>query len=137
MSQTVAKRSKASEAMLSAIEGPRALMGGTRAMRATGKRFLPKFEAESQEAYEARLSASWLFNGFRKTVRDMTGRVFDKPAEIAEGPDVLATWAENIDLAGNDLSVFARQVFEDADATAHHGDRDRSGPRRRVQPDRS
>lgn len=114
MSDTVAKRSKASEAMIAAIEGPRALMGGTRAMRQAGKRFLPKFEAESQEAYEARLSASWLFNGMRKTVRDMTGRVFDKTVEIAEGASVLINWAENIDLAGNDLSVFARRVFEDA-----------------------
>jgi len=114
MTETVAKRSAASQAMLSAIEGPRALMGGTRAMRAAGRRFLPKFGAESQEAYEARLAASWLFNGYRKTVRDMTGRVFDKTVELAKAPDTLATWAQNIDLAGNDLSVFARQVFEDA-----------------------
>ncbi|WP_372922878.1 DUF4055 domain-containing protein [Roseovarius sp.] len=114
MSKTVAKRSPASEAMIEATAGPRALMGGTRAMRQAGKRFLPKFEAEGQEAYEARKDSSWLFNGFRKTVRDMTGRVFDKPVEIAEGaPAQVMEWSENIDLAGNDLSTFARQVFED------------------------
>lgn len=113
MSRTVAKRSKASEAMIQALSGARALMGGSRAMREAGKKFLPKFDAESQEAYEARLKSSWLFNGYRKTVRDMTGRVFDKPIELVDGNDTLIEWAENIDLAGNDLSTFARQVFED------------------------
>lgn len=114
MSKTVAKRSQASEAMIDAIATGRALMGGTRAMRKAGKQFLPKFEAESQEAYEARLKSSWLFNGYRKTVRDMTGRVFDKAIEIADGaPSQVLDWAENIDLAGNDLSTFARRVFED------------------------
>ena len=113
MSRTVAKRSKASEAMIQALAGSRALMGGTRAMREAGKRLLPKFEAESQEAYEARIKSSWLFNGYRKTVRDLTGRVFDKPIELVDADATLAEWAENIDLAGNDLSTFARQVFED------------------------
>lgn len=114
MSKTVAKRSEASEAMLEAGATGRALMGGTRAMRKAGKRFLPKFEAESEVSYKARLASSWLFNGYRKTSRDMTGRVFDKPVEIADGaPTQVLEWAENIDLAGNDLSTFARRVFED------------------------
>lgn len=114
MSKTVAKRSAASQAMIDATASARALMGGTRAMRKAGKQFLPQFEAEGREAYDARKDSSWLFNGFRKTVRDMTGRVFDKPIEIADGaPAQLLEWAENIDLAGSDLSTFARRVFED------------------------
>jgi hypothetical protein len=114
MSQSVAKRSPASQAMIDATGAARALMGGTRAMRKAGTRFLPQFEAEGCEAYEARRDSSWLFNGFRKTVRDMTGRVFDKPVEISDGaPSQIIEWAENIDLAGNDLSAFARRVFED------------------------
>lgn len=88
-------------------------MGGTTAMREAGTAYLPKFDAESANNYDARLKASWLFNGYRKTVRDMAGRVFDKPVEIAEGSDQLKDWAENIDLAGRDLSTFARDVFED------------------------
>ena len=99
--------------MLEACAKGRALMGGTTAMRRAGQAYLPKFEAESSQAYDARLKASWLFNGYRKTVRDMAGRVFDKPAEIAEGPDQLIEWAENIDLQGRDLSTFAAEVFKD------------------------
>lgn len=115
MSDGVAKRSDASQAMLDAAAKGRALMGGTTAMRAAGEAYLPKFEAESFDAYNARLNSSWLFNGYRKTVRDMTGRVFDVPVELAEGiaPQIVE-WADNIDMQGRDLSTFLREVFEDA-----------------------
>lgn len=110
----VAERSKASEAMLHAAAKGRALMGGTTAMRKAGETYLPKFEAEGKEAYNARLESSWLFNGYRKTSRDMTGRVFDKPVELAEGASQrLIDWCTNVDMQGRDLSTFAREVFED------------------------
>lgn len=92
----------------------RALMGGTTAMRQARETYLPKFGKESTVAYEARLRSSWLFNGFRKTVRDMTGRVFSKPIELDDAPEQIEEWCENADLQGRDLSTFARQVFEDA-----------------------
>lgn len=113
MTEAVAQRSAASATMLLAAQKGRALMGGTTAMRAATTTYLPKFTKESHPAYDVRLKASWLFNGYRKTVKDMTGRVFSKPVEIAEGPDRLKEWADNIDMQGRDLSTFARQVFED------------------------
>lgn len=113
MTKAVAQRSKGMEAVVQSAQNARALMGGSAAMRKAGERYLPKFEAEAARDYKARLAASWLFNGYRKTVRDMTGRVFDKPVEILEGPDQLEDWAKNIDLDGRDLSTFAREVFED------------------------
>ena len=85
-------------------------MGGTKAMRGAGQTYLPKFPAESQDAYDARLKSSFLFNGYKKTVRDMTGRVFTKSVEI-EG-DALKDEEQNIDMQGRDLSAFARDVFE-------------------------
>ncbi len=101
--------------MLTESRRGRALMGGTLGMRRDREVFLPKFQAESREAYDARLAASWLFNGYRKTVRDMTGRVFAKPVELGDGAsDQLRGWMMNADLMGNDLSTFARRVFEDA-----------------------
>jgi hypothetical protein len=114
MSDAVAKRSAASQAMVDAATKGRALMAGTTGMREAGEAYLPKFAAESREAYKERLSLSWLFNGYRKTVRDMTGRVFSAPVELDEGaPANVQEWAMNIDMAGRDLSTFARQVFED------------------------
>lgn len=110
MSQ-VAKTTDAVAAMQAASAKGRALMGGTTAMRKAGETYLPRFPIEQPEDYKARLSMSWLFNGYRKTVRDMTGRVFEKPVEVADGfqrDDLLA----NVDLQNRDLSTFARDVFE-------------------------
>lgn len=114
MTDSVAKRSPASEAMQEAARKGRALMGGTRAMREAGESYLPRFEAESVTAYNARLGGSWLFNGYRKTVRDMAGRVFDKPVSLGEdAPAALVDMESNVDLAGRDLSTFAAEVFKD------------------------
>jgi len=110
----VAARSKAVAQMVEASARGRALMGGTQGMRRKSTTYLPKFTAESQETYDERLAMSWLFNGYKKAIRDMTGRVFRRPVELAEEtPDDIAEWAKNIDLAGRDLSTFARDVFQD------------------------
>lgn len=113
MTQSVAKQTPVVAAMVEAARKGRALMGGTDAMRKGGETFLPKFKAEDKLDYNARLKASWLFNGLRKTVKDMVGRVFDQPVEIAEGPTQLMEWATNIDMQGRDLSTFACEVFKD------------------------
>jgi hypothetical protein len=110
LTQSVAQPTPAAKALVESAALGRVLMGGTKAMRAAGKKYLPQFPAESQEAYEARLASSFLFNGFKKTVRDMTGRVFTKSVEI-EG-DALSEEEQNIDMQGRDLSAFARDVFE-------------------------
>ena len=108
---SVADRSAESAAMLAASAKGRALMGGTRAMRDSGETYLPKFKAEDREQYDARLSQSWLFNGYKKTAKDMTGRVFDKPVELGDGAEQIEEWAMNIDMQGRDLSTFAHDVF--------------------------
>lgn len=114
MTTKVADRSGEVSEMIEKAARGRALMGGTRAMRAAGETYLPKFPAESVVAYKARRDSSWLFNGYRKTVRDMTGRVFSKPVEVLDSPDALIDWCENADMQGRDLSTFARAVFEDS-----------------------
>lgn len=94
---------------------PRTLMGGTKAMRAASVTYLPMEAAESATAYAARLNRTTLFNAFRKTVKDMTGKVFDKVVTLEDDvPALIKADAENIDLAGRHLNVFARDVFFDA-----------------------
>lgn len=113
MSDTVAKRSPQSAAMAQGTERMRALMGGTMAMREAGEKYLPQFSKENDRGYRARLNSSWLFNGYRKTVRDMSGRVFDKPVAVETSSTEIASWLENVDLQGSDLSTFALEVFKD------------------------
>tara|TARA_R110000782_G_scaffold11741_5_gene35439 strand:+ start:1562 stop:2992 length:1431 start_codon:yes stop_codon:yes gene_type:complete len=114
MSKTVNKRSDVMAKIVEASKKGRALMGGTDSMRQAGKTYLPKFEAESDHDYKARLNSSFLFNGLRKTIKDMTGRVFNKSIEIVEGSDSLKKFARDINMQGQDLSAFASDVFKDA-----------------------
>lgn len=110
----VAEHSAEQAGLVARLQPIRDLMGGSRAMRQAGKRWLPKFPAETEEAYRDRLAASWLFNGLRKTVRDMTGRVFRVPVMFdGEPAEPWPTWGGNIDLSGRTLNSFARDLFED------------------------
>lgn len=111
--KTVENISDAVAAMEDMRELPRALMGGTKAMRAKGKSYLPKEPGEDESGYSARLARTSLFNGFKKAVGDMSGKVFAR--EIAFGDDMDATlqeYAENIDLAGQNINVFAKGAFD-------------------------
>lgn len=92
---------------------PRTLMGGTEAMRKAKKVYLPQEPAEPETGYENRIQRTFLFNGYRKTVKDMSGKVFAKPVQLGDDvPEKLKGYAENIDLTGQGLNNFAYQVFE-------------------------
>jgi hypothetical protein len=92
----------------------RDLAGGTMVVRAAGTRYLPQNPGETDKNYAVRLAKSVLFNGFLRTVRGLTGMVFRRdPTLEADVPKVLVEHAENIDLDGTHLAVFAKEVFED------------------------
>ena len=89
-------------------------MGGTDAMRVKGTVYLPQEMAESTTAYQIRLKRSFLFNGYAKAVDDFTGRVFAKDITLeADMPQQIQDYCDNIDLAGQNIDVFARAVFKD------------------------
>jgi hypothetical protein len=111
---SVATVSKSQATMIEAAAMPRALMGGTKAMRVAGTKYLPKEAAESQDGYDNRLKRSTLFNAFGKTVADMTGKVFAKEIQLANTvPAELVAFVEDIDLTGRHVNVFARDVLFD------------------------
>ncbi len=96
-------------------ELPRALMGGTRAMRQAGQRYLPRHPAESPHHYQTRLQRTVLRNFFRRTVTGLVGKVFARPLVLgADVPPRIAALMEDVDRQGRHLNVFARDVFEDA-----------------------
>jgi hypothetical protein len=102
------------QASSTAWQVPRALMGGTRRMRAKGETYLPREQAEDQTAYKNRLNRSVLFNAFKKAVRDMRGRVFARPIKLGEDvPEQIVALCEDVDMAGRSLNTFAWDVFGD------------------------
>ena len=94
---------------------------GNRAIVDKGREYLPQHEKESEEAYAVRLARSTFWNAYKRTVQGLVGMVFRKNPQLAD--DVPATiagdkskknaggHAEDIDLQGNHLDVFSREVF--------------------------
>lgn len=117
MTNTVAERSPEIQAMMEASAPCRDLMKGGRHMRDKGEMYLPKFPQETDDDYDARLASTWLFDGVGKTIEDLSGKVFETPVQLAETNTDLDMWAYNVDLQGRDLAQFARDVFDQAQAS--------------------
>lgn len=101
------------KAMADAWALPKALMAGTRAMKAAKTAFLPQEPRESNAAYDARLARSVLFNPYKRNVQTLSGHVFSKPPSIdgAEN-EPFASLIEDVDRDGTPLEEFAQTVFE-------------------------
>lgn len=88
-----------------------ALMGGTRAMRRAGPRYLPKWPNEDQASYKERLATATLFPAYARTAVVMTGKPFSKPITIGKDvPAQIVPWLDNVDLQGRNLHTFASGV---------------------------
>lgn len=92
-----------------------ALLCGTRAMRAAGTAFLPKWPGEEKESYDARLATATLFPAFGRTLGVMSGKPFSKQITLGEDtPAKIKTWCEDVDLQGNSLHTFAAMMMDEA-----------------------
>src|SRR5690606_4399760 len=87
--------------------------GGTKAMRAAGRKLLPQYPGEEVDTYTQRLEQSTLLPAYRETVRNMTDRVFAEPMQLGDDvPQEIQGWCEDIDLAGNAINAWAVDWFE-------------------------
>ncbi len=92
-----------------------ALLGGTRAMRAAGQTYLPKWPKEDAAAYATRLSVSVLFPAYQRTVQTLAGKPFSKPITVGEDvPARFKPWLADIDLQGRNLDTFSSSVMQTA-----------------------
>lgn len=115
MAATVADKSPAIESMQDDWNLAAALMGGTKAMRAAGKAYLPKWPNEDDRAYKIRLATATLYPAYQHTVETLAAKPFSKPLTIGEDvPADIKKWCEDIDLEGRNLHVFASDVMEAA-----------------------
>jgi len=96
---------------------PKALMGGTLAMRAAGTRYLPRHPAENSGIYTERASRSVLRNHFRRTVTKLVGRIFAEPLIISEdmpGELMQSSWSSDVLKAGASQPSFTfERAFSD------------------------
>lgn len=111
---TVATPSAAVEGMAADLDLIRALMGGTKAMRAAANTFLPMWPNEDPVTYKTRLGVSTLFPAYSRTVTTLAGKPFSKPVTYSEDmPSNIKQWMEDdADLQGRNLDTFASCVLE-------------------------
>jgi len=112
----VAKQSPQVEEMECDWHLVESLAGGTKAMRAVGRKYLPQRPLETDEEYRDRLKVATLFPAFSTTIDSMVGRVFAEPLQYG---DDIPEWIkqevlDNVDLQGRNLHVFARDWFKEA-----------------------
>lgn len=111
MATKVNDTSPAVAAMASGWAKIDALCGGTDAMRKAGETYLPKFPREDQDSYDYRVKTSTLFNGLGRTIENMAAKPFAEPVTFTDIDTEPAKWLDNIDLCGNNLSVFAHNLL--------------------------
>ncbi|MCO4101113.1 MAG: DUF4055 domain-containing protein [Gemmatimonas sp.] len=93
----------------------RAMMGGTRAVRALGTEALPKWPAEEPAFYRLRAKIAQVTRYTARTVEAVVGMVVGTPPTLAEGTDArIMADAEDIDRRGTHLDVFARDLTQEA-----------------------
>jgi hypothetical protein len=99
------------DAMASGWDKIDTLCGGTDAMRKAGEKYLPKFPREDKDSYEYRVKTSTLFNGLGRTVENMASKPFAEPVTCKDIEPAQEEWLQDIDQCGNNLNVFAHNVF--------------------------
>lgn len=89
--------------------------GGTTELREHHKDMLPQFPLEHADDYTVRVNTATFHNVTAKTRDVLCGLAFQKPITFSDDvPQAIQDLCENIDNKGNNLDVFARDVFEDS-----------------------
>lgn len=116
MSNDVRKRSAKIEAIAECWPMISALLGGTSAMRAAGKAYMPQWPNEDARFYKNRLSTATLFPAFSRTVEVLSGKPFSRPVSWDEKkvPARIQQMFQDIDLQGTNLHSFLADICEEA-----------------------
>jgi len=111
---TVHSTSEAYDVMSENWTLPVALMGGEKAMKTSGREYLPQEPMEDDAQYNNRVERSTLKNYFAWAVENHTGRVFSKPIVLSEDTPVeVVEYNRNLDFMGSNTNNFYRSVFKD------------------------
>ena len=94
----------------------RVLLGGTKAMRAAGVKYLPKEPSESAASYKIRLARSFLVNFFDRIVKNLAAKPFTRPVGVTSEShqDIADEYAKDVDGKGTSITGLGSAILEDA-----------------------
>lgn len=101
------------ESLSEAWHLPLSLMGGTRAMREARAKYLPQWPKETLAAYDLRVSSSTLYNAFKRTVRTLSAKPFQRDVQVVDAPPDLEILLTDADRQRRTLTQFARRQLWD------------------------
>lgn len=110
--------SHAFDAMFPVWQKVTTVLGGTESMRAAGESYLPRHENERTTAYTDRLEASVLFNAAELTLDSWVGHPFSETVQTHDIAEPILSYLNDVDLQGNNITVFAREWFREGLAKA-------------------
>jgi hypothetical protein len=106
--------STAAQTMQTRVKLMRDIYGGTETMRAGGATYLPQYEKESDTRYASRLASTFALNKLREAVDAASAKPFRTLLKLQNTDPDLDLWAQDIDMQGNHLHVFAHKFFNNA-----------------------
>lgn len=90
-----------------------ALLGGTMAMQSNATTYLPKFSAEDNEDWLARVHGSVLYAGFEDAIDTLVSLPFSESVTLPENtPPRLALIADDADYEEQDVTTFAEELMK-------------------------
>jgi hypothetical protein len=99
-----------------------AIMEGAEKIREKGQKFLIKFPAEEDDEYQRRLQSAPWRPEFKDCIKTLSAKPFTKEVTLADdASDKMKNFAEDVDGRGNNLHVFAKDMFEGAVPMGAHG----------------
>lgn len=109
----ISQRSADSEAMLPYWKKVASIIGGEDAVKEAGEEYLKKHVGETKQEYEFRLSVAKFTNIYRDVVENLAAKPFEEEIEILgeSVPTEVKDFAEDVDGDGENLTVFAGNVF--------------------------
>lgn len=95
---------------------PKALMGGTKAMREAGEVYLPKMRQEDGVTYANRLRITTLRNFYRQAILSLAGKLMRNGLKLDsssahKGPAEMADWMLDMDNQGTPGDVLFKRAF--------------------------
>lgn len=108
------KRGKDIEAMMPYWDQVDTIVEGYHAMKAAGKTYLPMFPDETKDDYDFRLENTKFTNIYRDTLEGLATKPFEEEITLIGGekiPQSAVDFIENVDGAGNNLSMFSALTF--------------------------
>ena len=114
--KTINVRAKDMAAMVEYWDKTDAIVEGYETIKAAGKTYLPKFAEEDESDYKVRLNLTKFTNVYRDVLEGLATKPFEEEVQVLKDeknpiPPVISDFAENVDGAGNNLTMFSAQTF--------------------------